>query len=330
MGAAGFWDDHEKAQQTIAQLKSLKRQVDPYEDMRSSCEELTELAELIAESPDEETAREIGDEVGKLQKGLEKFELNAMLGGPADSSNAYLSIHAGAGGTDSCDWAEMLLRMYSRWIERSQYKAKTVELLAGEEAGIRQAVLHVTGDMAYGYLRAETGVHRLVRLSPFDSAHRRHTSFAAVDVMPDVESDTEIAIKEDDLRIDTFRAGGPGGQHVNTSDSAVRITHLPTGIVVQCQNERSQHKNRKTAMSMLKARLYQRAQREREKALADAYNEKGEIAWGNQIRSYVLHPYNQVKDLRTEVKTADVQAVLDGDIDQFIDAYLRQALRTDD
>ena len=187
-------------------------------------------------------------------------------------------------------------------------------------------MLHVAGDMAYGYLKAEIGVHRLVRLSPYDSAHRRHTSFAAVDVMPDVEEDTEIEIKDDELRIDTYRAGGPGGQHVNKTDSAVRITHLPTGIAVQCQNERSQHKNRRMAMGMLKARLYQRAQREREKALADAYNEKGEIAWGNQIRSYVLHPYNQVKDLRTEFKTSDVQAVLDGDIDLFIEAYLRQAL----
>ena len=326
MGEASFWNDQEGAQQTIAQLKALKRQVEPYEELMGSCEDLVELANLLVETPDEETAREISGEVARLQQGLDKFELKAMLSGPADSADAYLSVHAGAGGTDSCDWAGMLLRMYSRWIERSGYTAKNVELLPGEEAGIRQAVLHVAGDMAYGYLKAEIGVHRLVRLSPYDSAHRRHTSFAAVDVMPDVEEDTEIEIKDDELRIDTYRAGGPGGQHVNKTDSAVRITHLPTGIAVQCQNERSQHKNRRMAMGMLKARLYQRAQREREKALADAYNEKGEIAWGNQIRSYVLHPYNQVKDLRTEFKTSDVQAVLDGDIDLFIEAYLRQAL----
>lgn len=326
MGQPDFWNDQETAQATIAQLKSLKSTVEPFGKLKKSCDDLVELAELMEDDPDEETAQEVDQEAGKLRLALDKFELRVLLSDPADRSSAYLSVQAGAGGTESCDWAEMLLRMYMRWIERSGYSAKMVENVAGEEAGIRSAVLQVVGDMAYGYLKAEIGVHRLVRLSPYDSAHRRHTSFAAVDVMPEAE-DIEIEINEDDLRIDRYRAGGPGGQHVNTSDSAVRITHLPTGIVVQCQNERSQHKNRKTAMSMLKSRLYQQMQREREEALANAYNEKGEIAWGNQIRSYVLHPYNQVKDLRTEVKTSDTQGVLDGDIDLFIEAYLRHALR---
>jgi len=326
MGQPGFWNDQEAAQATIAQLKGLKGTVEPFETLKKSCDDLVELAELMVDDPDEETEQEVNQEAEKLEQAVEKFELRVMLSDPADSSSAYLSVQAGAGGTESCDWAEMLLRMYTRWIERSGYSVKMVENVAGEEAGIRSAVLQVSGDMAYGYLKAEIGVHRLVRLSPFDSAHRRHTSFAAVDVMPEAE-DIEIEINEDELRIDRYRAGGPGGQHVNTSDSAVRITHLPTGIVVQCQNERSQHKNRKTAMSMLKSRLYQQMQREREEALANAYNEKGEIAWGNQIRSYVLHPYNQVKDLRTEVKTSDTQGVLDGDIDMFIEAYLRHALR---
>ena len=326
MAAPDFWSDQEKAQGAIARLKALKGQVEPFDDIKRSCDDCAELAELLEAEDDEETAQEIRAEVVGIEKALGRFELKAMLSDPADPSDAYLSIHAGAGGTESCDWAEMLLRMYSRWIERSAFTAKQVDLVPGEEAGIRQGVLHVQGPFAYGYLKAEIGVHRLVRLSPFDSAHRRHTSFAAVDVMPDLGEEIEIEIKDEDLRIDTYRAGGPGGQHVNTADSAVRITHLPTGVVVQCQNERSQHKNRKTAMSMLKAKLYQRLQREREEAIANAYDAKGEIAWGNQIRSYVLQPYTQVKDLRTEAKTSSAQAVLDGDIDMFIDAYLRQAM----
>ena len=327
MAAPGFWNNQEAAQGVIATLKDLKRQVVPYDEMRKTCDDMRELAELVEAEPDEETTQEILQEAAKLRIGVDRFELNATMSDPADASNAYFSIHAGAGGTESCDWAAMLLRMYLRWIERTGFDVQTVEMNDGEEAGIRQAVLLVKGAYAFGYLKAEIGVHRLVRLSPFDSAHRRHTSFAAVDVMPEVDETIDVEVNEGDLRVDTYRAGGPGGQHVNKTSSAVRITHAPTGIVVQCQSERSQHKNRKMAMSMLKARMYQQQQREREEAVAQAYNEKGEIAWGNQIRSYVLQPYTQVKDLRTEVKTSNAQGVLDGDIDMFIEAYLKHALR---
>ncbi len=327
MGAASFWNNQEEAQDVIARLKDLKRQVEPHEEMRKTCADLLELAELVEAEPDEETRAELESETRKLRRAVDRFELNAMMSDPADASNAYLSVHAGAGGTESCDWAQMLLRMYTRWCENAGFQVEQVDVVPGEEAGIRQATVLVKGDYAYGYLKSEIGVHRLVRLSPFDSAHRRHTSFAAVDVMPEVDDNVEIEINEQDLHIDFYRASGPGGQHVNKTSSAVRITHVPTGIVVQCQSERSQHKNRKMAMSMLKARLYQQRQREREQAVAEAYNEKGEIAWGNQIRSYVLQPYTQVKDLRTEVKTSNAQAVLDGDIDLFIEAYLKHSLK---
>ncbi len=246
-----------------------------------------------------------------------------MLGGRDDFRDAYLSVHAGAGGTESCDWAEMLLRMYTRWAEKSHFQVEMVELMAGEEAGIRRATIKVNGRWAYGYLKAEVGVHRLVRISPFDANKRRHTSFASVDVLPQVDENIEIEIKDGDLRTDTYRASGAGGQHVNKTSSAVRITHLPTGIVVQCQNERSQHRNRRQAMEMLKAKLYQLKQRERDEELMAKYDEKGEIAWGNQIRSYVLQPYTLIKDLRTGEETGNVQAVLDGDLDRFIHAYLR-------
>ncbi len=329
MGAPDFWNNQEAAQGVIARLKELKRQVEPYDEMRKVCDDMRELSELLELDPDEETRREIETETRNLRRRLDRFELNAMMSDPADASNAYLSVHAGAGGTESCDWAQMLLRMYTRWCEASGYKLETVELSEGEEAGIRQGVVLVKGPYAFGYLKCEIGVHRLVRLSPFDSAHRRHTSFAAVDVMPEVDDNVEIEINEADIRVDVYRASGPGGQHVNKTSSAVRLTHEPSGIVVQCQSERSQLKNRKMAMSMLKARLYQQKQREREEAIAKAYDEKGEIAWGNQIRSYVLQPYTQVKDLRTEVKTSNAQGVLDGDIDLFIEAYLKYSLKHD-
>lgn len=292
--------------------------------MESSWEDLTVLAQLADE--DETLALELEQDTRTFQKRLERVELRALLSHPHDHNNAYLSIHAGAGGTESCDWAAMLLRMYTRWAEKNGYAHEIVDLLPGEEAGIKRAVVHVKGDWAYGHLSAEVGVHRLVRISPFDTNQRRHTSFAAVDAVPEIEEGEDVEIKQEDIKVDTFRAGGAGGQHVNKTSSAVRITHLPTGIVVQCQNERSQHKNRKTAMSMLMARLYQLKEKEREKERTALYDEKGEISWGHQIRSYVLHPYNMVKDLRTGKETGNTQAVLDGEIDEFIDAYLRQKL----
>lgn len=246
-----------------------------------------------------------------------------MLSGKNDCKNAYLNIHAGAGGTESCDWTSMLLRMYSRWAERNKYSIGQIDLLPGEEAGIKSVTILVKGSFAYGYLKSEVGVHRLVRISPFDSNSRRHTSFAAVDVIPELDTDIEIEVNEKDLKLDTYRASGAGGQHVNKTSSAVRITHIPTGIIVQCQNDRSQHKNKAMALKMLKSKLYQLKEKEREKELANAYDEKGEIAWGHQIRSYVLQPYTMIKDLRTGKETPKTQSFLDGEIDDFITAYLK-------
>lgn len=283
------------------------------------------LLDQLAEE-DSSFTEELEQNLRTFQGKLDKFELKTLLNQPHDHCNAYLSIHAGAGGTESCDWVAMLLRMYLRWMEKNGYTQDTVDLQPGEEAGIKRVVLHVKGERAYGYLCGEAGVHRLVRISPFDANQRRHTSFAAVDVLPEIEEEGEVEIREEDLKTETFRAGGAGGQHVNKTSSAVRIIHIPTGIVIQCQNERSQHQNRRTAMNMLKARLYQLKEAERMKQLAQLYDEKGEIAWGYQIRSYVLHPYNLVKDLRTGKETSNARAVLDGDIDAFLDAYLRYRL----
>ncbi len=246
-----------------------------------------------------------------------------MLSGKNDGRNAYLNIHAGAGGTESCDWTSMLLRMYSRWAERNKYSIEQIDLLPGEEAGIKSVTIFVKGSFAYGYLKSEVGVHRLVRISPFDSNSRRHTSFAAVDVIPELDADIEIEVNEKDLKLDTYRSSGAGGQHVNKTSSAVRITHIPTGIIVQCQNDRSQHKNKAMALKMLKSKLYQLKEKEREKELANAYDEKGAIAWGHQIRSYVLQPYTMIKDLRTGEETPKTQSFLDGEIDDFITAYLK-------
>lgn len=283
------------------------------------------LLDQLAEE-DSSFTEELEQNLRTFQGKLDKFELKTLLNQPHDHCNAYLSIHAGAGGTESCDWVAMLLRMYLRWMEKNGYTQDTVDLQPGEEAGIKRVVLHVKGERAYGYLCGEAGVHRLVRISPFDANQRRHTSFAAVDVLPEIEEEGEVEIREEDLKTETFRAGGAGGQHVNKTSSAVRIIHIPTGIIIQCQNERSQHQNRRTAMNMLKARLYQIKEAERMKQLSQLYDEKGEIAWGYQIRSYVLHPYNLVKDLRTGRETSNARAVLDGDIDAFLDAYLRYRL----
>jgi len=280
--------------------------------------------ELLEEEEDEEAARELKEEVEAISQDLDKLELKLMLGGKRDRNNAILSIHPGAGGTESQDWASMLLRMYQRWAERKGYKVEVLDLLPGDEAGIKSATLLVSGDYAYGYLKAESGVHRLVRISPFDANKRRHTSFASVSVIPEIEDEVDVEIKDEDLRIDTFRAGGPGGQHVNRTDSAVRIVHLPTGITVQCQSERSQHRNRELAMKVLKARLYEYYRQKQEEELAKLRGERKDIAFGNQIRSYVFHPYKLVKDLRTGVETGNVDAVMDGEIDIFIEAYLKE------
>ncbi|MFQ5862173.1 MAG: peptide chain release factor 2 [Candidatus Brocadiales bacterium] len=324
VASGDLWKDKQKAQEILKKLKYLKDITTPFKELESSWEDLVVLAQLADE--DETIAPELEQDIRTFQKRLEGVELRALLSHPHDRSNAYLSIHAGAGGTESCDWAAMLLRMYSRWMEKNGYTHEVVDLQPGEEAGIKRVVVHVRGEWAYGYLSAEVGVHRLVRISPFDANQRRHTSFAAVDVVPEMKEGEEVEIRPEDIRVDTFRAGGAGGQHVNKTSSAVRITHLPTGIVVQCQNERSQHKNKKTALSMLMARLYQLREKEKEKERTALYDEKGEIAWGRQIRSYVLHPYNLVKDLRTGKETGNTQAVLDGEIDDFIDALLRQKL----
>ena len=321
MAAPDFWNSQEQARKVIESLKALKRITEPLRILARDAEELEVLLELAEE--DESALEEFGGEFARLGREAERFELRQMLSGRSDHCNAFLSIHAGAGGTESCDWGDMLLRMYTLWCESTGRKHEIIEYQPGEEAGLKHATLKVFGDSAYGYLRGEIGVHRLVRISPFDANKRRHTSFCAVDVVPEIEDDIDIEVRPDELRVDTYRASGAGGQHVNKTSSAVRITHLPTGIVVQCQNQRSQHQNRRQALKMLTARLYQMREREREAEINKAYDEKGEIAWGNQIRSYVLQPYTLVKDLRTDVETGSVQAVLDGDIDRFLEAYLK-------
>ena len=322
-----FWSKPDAAQARMREMKRLKRDVEPLGRLETIHEEASLLFELAVDEGDEASIEQVRGDVARLDDGLAKLRFRLMFSGPHDRKNAFLRIHAGAGGTESCDWAMMLLRMYQRWTERHGFKSRLLDELAGESAGIRRATLNVTGPYAYGYLRSEIGVHRLVRISPFDSGARRHTSFASVDVVPELEDDLDIELREGDLRIDTFRSSGAGGQHVNVTDSAVRITHIPTGVVVTCQNERSQHKNRSTAMKVLKARLYRMEEKKREEELQKLYGEKGEIAWGNQIRSYVLQPYQMVKDHRTEHETGNTAAVLDGDIDAFLEAYLRGKMK---
>ncbi len=324
MSAPGFWDNQESAQKVVGELKSLKAVVGPTEGLFGRIEDLQVHYELAAEADSEEEFKEVAETTETLQTELERLEVRTLLSGEHDAGNCYFSIHAGAGGTESCDWAMMLLRMYLRYFERNNYPAEEVDRTDGEEAGIRSVTLRVKGPYAYGYLSCERGVHRLVRISPFDSQSRRHTSFASVDVLPELE-DLDIEIDWDkDVREDTYRASGAGGQHVNKTSSAVRLTHLPTSIVVQCQNDRSQHKNRAEARKMLGAKLYQRHQAERDEELKKLYGDKGEIAFGSQIRSYVLYPYQLVRDERTELKNPHTDRILDGDIQQFIDAFLRQ------
>jgi peptide chain release factor 2 len=323
MSTAGFWDNPEEAQSVVSQLSVLKSVIEPVEEMQREAKDLNELFELATDESDEDELVQLEDDLSALVKRCEQVELSGLLSRPEDMKNCFFSIHAGAGGTESCDWANMLLRMYSRYFEANKYKFQELDITPGEEAGIRSITLRVSGPFAFGKLSCETGVHRLVRISPFDANKRRHTSFAAVDCIPEFDEDIDIEINEDDIRMDFYRASGAGGQHVNKTSSAVRITHEPTGIVVQCQNERSQHKNRAQALKVLKARLYMLEEQKRDAEVAKLYGAKGEIAWGSQIRSYVMQPYQMVKDHRTDYQTGNVDAVLDGELDGFIENYLR-------
>lgn len=322
--AADFWDNPEEAQKVMQQISTLRSKIERYNEVKAMLEDCETLYEMAKEEgDDEELLNEAFESLKPMMKELQDFELETLLNGQYDANNAIISIHPGAGGTEGQDWAEMLYRMYVHWAENHKYSVTVLDYLAGEEAGIKSVTLLIKGENAFGYLKAERGVHRLVRISPFDASGRRHTSFAALEVMPEVENDDSIEIDPKDLRIDTYRSTGAGGQHINTTDSAVRITHLPTGVVVQCQNERSQIQNRATAMKMLTSKLVELKMKEHEKELAALQGEQQEIGWGSQIRSYVFHPYSMVKDHRTNVEKGNVQAVMDGDIDEFIQAYLK-------
>jgi peptide chain release factor 2 len=325
MSVTGFWDNQDQAREVIASSNRLKRWVDPWNELDGKASDLVELGALLQAEPDDDLEAEWLAEVEEIDRQSQALEVRTMLQGSDDHRGALLTVHPGAGGLESQDWAQMLTRMYTRWAERRGYSVNVLDMQPGEEAGIKSATLEVSGEDAYGYLKAEKGVHRLVRISPFDAQSRRHTSFASVFVYPEVDDEIEIEIDESDLRIDTFRASGAGGQHVNKTDSAIRITHVPTGIVVSCQQERSQHKNRATAMKMLKAGLYERALEEQEKEKAEIEATKTEIGWGNQIRSYVFQPYTMVNDHRTELKIGDVNKVMDGGLDPFIEAFLKRS-----
>ena len=325
MAGPNFWEGGESAQKILKERTSILERLSPWQQNQKELEEMEILLQLIEEQGDEKEAQELLEKVQKSEEAIGQMEFRTMLGGEHDESNAIVSINAGAGGTEAQDWVEILLRMYLRWGEKRGYETKIIDILPGEEAGLKNVTFTVNGRYAYGYLRAEVGIHRLVRISPFDAGARRHTSFASVFVYPEISDDVVIDIDEKDLRIDTFRSSGAGGQHVNKTDSAVRITHLPTGIVVQCQNERSQHKNKAVALKILKARLYEKELKEKEEKFEDLHNAKKEIAWGSQIRSYIMHPYKMVKDHRTNKVIHQVDRVLDGEIDEFMRAYLLNA-----
>lgn len=323
-----FWDDHEKAQVILQKSKFLKDKLLSYKSLKDGLEELETLIEMALEESDESVESEVESLCENLKTLVNKRKLESLLTGEYDSNNAILSIHAGTGGLDAQDWAEMLMRMYIRWSERKGYNVKIIDLIRDAEAGIKSALITIEGINAYGFLKSEKGVHRLVRISPFDSSGKRHTSFASIDIMPELDDDTDIDINPNDIKIDTFRASGAGGQHINKTDSAVRMTHLPTGIVVQCQNERSQHSNKSTAMRLLMSKLVELKELEQIEKIDDIKGDYSQIAWGSQIRSYVFHPYNMVKDHRTNCEVGNVQGVMDGDIDGFIDAYLVLKLKS--
>ena len=326
MSEPGFWDDNEKAQMVIQKSNELKAVYDTFHQLELQVEEVELLFEMYKEDPEEEIHDELVERVHSVEKELEKYELSMLLSGPHDKCSAILEIHPGAGGTESQDWGSMLLRMYTRWAEQHGYRIETIDYQDGEEAGIKSVTLSIEGLNAYGYLKSEKGVHRLVRISPFDAAGKRHTSFCSIDIMPQLEGDIDIEINPDDLKIDVYRASGAGGQHINKTSSAVRITHIPTGIVTQSQAQRSQFKNKDQAMAMLKTKLYQLEEEKKAAELAEIRGEQKDIAWGSQIRNYVFHPYSLVKDLRSGHETGNIGAVMDGDLDPFMDAYLKWTL----
>lgn len=319
----GFWDDLENSQKVLQETKSLERKIDKYNKLNDKLEDIITLIELSIEEEDESSVEEIKSEITEFKTQLEEEKLSTLLTGEYDSSNAILTFHAGAGGTEAQDWAEMLYRMYNHWAESHKYKVTLLDYLDGDDAGMKSASILIEGDNAYGYMKSESGVHRLVRVSPFDASGRRHTSFAALEVMPEIDDSIEIDIRPEDLQVDAFRASGAGGQHINKTSSAIRITHLPTGIVVSCQTQRSQHQNRDYAMKMLRAKLVEIKEREHLEKIEDIKGVQREIAWGSQIRSYVFMPYTLVKDHRTGFENGNIQAVMDGDLDGFINAYLK-------
>jgi len=324
MNSQELWENKKRSEEIVREAKAIKSKLEPILDVAKTLSECKEILDLAKEEKDGSLLDDIHKDLKAADARLAQMEIELLFSRPEDKRDAILTIHPGAGGTESMDWAEMLLRMYTRYCEQNDFSARVLDLLPGEEAGVKSVSMEVKGENAYGHLKSESGVHRLVRLSPFDASHRRHTSFASVFIYPEIEDDIEVDIKDDDLRIDTFRAGGAGGQHVNKTDSAVRIKHIPSGIVVQCQNERSQFRNKENAMKILKARLYHLKMEEEKKKLSEIMEDQKDIAWGSQIRSYVLHPYNMVKDHRTDVQTSDVQRVLDGDLTDFIEAYLHK------
>ncbi len=323
MQEAGFWDNVDKSQEIMKKSKNLKDTVERFESLESEFEDIDTMIQMAEEENDAELLPEIQEMLEHFSEDLDSLRIQTLLSGEFDRENAIVTLHAGTGGTESCDWVSMLYRMYTRWAEKKGFQIEVLDYLDGEEAGIKSVTVQINGENAFGYLKSERGVHRLVRISPFNAAGKRQTSFASCDVMPDIEEDLEVEINEDDLRIDTYRSSGAGGQHINKTSSAVRITHLPTGIVVQCQNERSQHSNKDKAMKMLKAKLYMIKQQENLEKISDIRGEVLENTWGSQIRSYVMQPYTMVKDHRTNAETANVSAVLDGGIDIFINAYLK-------